>query len=138
MTNQAYTGTPTSRRQCNCPTTILAGQPVLIGKLPAVALDNYQANEGGTTFLFGGSFFLAVVGESSESPGYGLTINPGDRIYAQGTFDPVTNITYNLTLNANSLYTEFGYLDPDPSVNAGPVLANTTNVAAAVLLSRGM
>jgi hypothetical protein len=138
VTNQAYTGTPTSRREVKCPSGILSGQPVLIGKLPAVALDNYQANTGSTTFLFGGSFFLTVVGEASESPGYGLAINPGDPIYAQGTYDATTNITYNLTLNGNSLYPQFGYLDPDYTVNPGPVAANATNTAAGVLLTHGL
>ena len=58
MTNQNFTGTPTSQRQViPCPSTVKAGDPVLIGALPAVALDSYQANEGGTTFYFGGSFF---------------------------------------------------------------------------------
>lgn len=138
MTNQAYTGTPTSRRQINCPSSILSGAPLLVGKLPCVALDNYQANIGGTTVLFGGSFFLTVIGESSESPGYGLQINPGDPIYAQGTYDATTNVTYNLTLNGNSLYQLFGYYDPDPAVNAASILANVTNTAAGVLLTHGL
>jgi hypothetical protein len=137
MTNQALTGTPTSRRFCACPSSIVAGQPVLLGSIPAVALDNYQSNEGGTTFLLGGSFFLTVVGESSESPGYGLQINPGDPIHARGTYDATTNVTYNLTLDGNPLYPQFGYYDPDVTVNPSSILANTTNTAAAVMLSLG-
>jgi hypothetical protein len=137
VTNQFYTGTPTSRRQINCPSSILSGAPLLAGSIPCVALDNYQANIGGTTVLIGGSFTLTVVGESSESPGYGLQINPGDKIYARGTYDATTNVTYNLTLDGNSLYPFFGYLDPDPSANASSILANTTNTAAVVLLPNG-
>lgn len=138
MTNQALTGTPTSRRQANCPTTILAGQPVLIGSIPAVALDNYQSNEGGTTFLIGGSFYLTVIGQSGESPVVTHQINLGDKIYANsGTLDVTTNIYYNFVLDANSAGNFFGYLDPDPSVNAGPILAGVTNTTAAVLLPNG-
>lgn len=137
MTNEFYAGTPTSRREALCPTTILAGQPVLLGSIPAVALDSYQTITGSTTFLIGGSFTLTVVGESSESPGYGLKINPGDKIYARGTYDATTNITYNLTLDGNSLYPFFGYLDPDPAANPSSIAANTTNTAAVVLLPNG-
>jgi hypothetical protein len=138
VTNQFYTGTPTSRRQINCPSSIVSGEPLLVGKLPCVALDNYQANIGGTTVLLGGSFTLTVVGESSESPGYGLQINPGDYIYARGTYDATTNVTYNLTLDGNSLYPLFGYLDPDPTANPSSILANVTNTSAVVLLHHGL
>ncbi len=136
MTNQTFTGTPTSRRQIiPCPSSVVAGQPVLIGQIPAVALDSYQANEGGTTFLFGGSFALTVVGQSG-SPLTGHKINPGDKLYADGgTLDVTTNVTTGFTLNADATYgTFFGYLDPQqPAVGSG-----VTNTAASVLLPNGM
>lgn len=133
MLTQYFTGTPTSRRFCPCPAGVTAGMAVLIGKIPAVALDNYQSNEGGTTFLLGGSFVLTVLGSSTESPVTGHQINPGDSLYATGTYDPVTNVTYNLTIDANSVNTAFGALDPEsPAVGSGIIAAN-----AIVLLPNG-
>ena len=134
MINQAFTGTPTGYRFAKCPTTIVAGQPVLLGTEPAVALNSYSALTGGAVFYFNGSFFLTVVGQSVESPQTTHKINPGDKIYATGTLDTATNVTYNLTLDANSSNTFFGYLDPQsPSIAAG-----ATDTAASVLLTAGM
>lgn len=138
MTNQALTGTPTSRRFALCPSTIVAGQPVFLGSIPAVALDNYQANVGGTTFLIGGSFFLTVIGQTAESPQTGHQINLGDKIYGNNlATDPTTNVTTIGALDINTAGNFFGYLDPDASVNAGPILSTVTNTAAAVLLPNG-
>ena len=134
MVNQVFTGTPTSRRFALCPTTILAGQPVLIGTIPAVALDNYQVLTGGTTFLLGGTFALTVVGQTVESPQTTHKINPGDKLYASnGTFDAVTNITYGFVIDANSANNQFGHLDPNyVSVGAG-----LTDTAANVIIEGG-
>ena len=135
MVNQVYTGTPTSRRFCPCPSTVKAGDPVLIGLIPAVALDNYQATEGGTTFLLGGSFSLSVIAQSG-SPLAGHQINPGDKLYAEGgTLDASTNITTGFTLNADATYgTFFGYLDPEQP----KILSGVTNAAATVLIDKGV
>lgn len=133
MQNQVFTGTPTSRRFCACPASIVAGQPVLIGKIPAVALDSYQSNEGGTTFLMGGSFTLSVLGSTTESPITGSQVNPGDSLYATGTLDVPTNITYNLTIDKNSANTPFGNLDPESAV----VPSGTTSTTATVFLHYG-
>lgn len=130
MKNQFYTGTPTSRRQVACPTAITAGMPVLVGKEPAVALDDYQANIGGTTFLFNGSFTLTVVASTSESPIVGSAVKPGDALYATGTLDSTTNVTYNLTIDKNSSNTPFGYLDPSANV----INSGATDTAAIVRL----
>jgi len=134
--NQYLTGTPTSRRFCACPTTVKSGNAVLLGSIPAVALDDYQANEGGTTFLLGGSFLLTVVAESG-SPLSGHQINPGDKLYADGgTIDPTTNVTTGFTLTADATYgTFFGYLDPNGPQAA--ILSGVTNTAAPVLLGMG-
>ena len=118
MKNQVYTGTPTSRRFALCPTTIKAGDPVLLGNpsdgttIPAFALDSYQAITGGTTFLLNGTFATSVTGSTTNSPLTGHQINPGDQVFATGTFDSVTNMTYALTINADSSNTPFGHLDP--------------------------
>jgi len=133
MQDQKFTGTPTSRRFILCPPTIKAGDPLMVGLVPCVALDNYQSDNGGTTVLIGGSFTLTVVGQTVESPQTTHKINPGDKLYATGTLDPATNVLYNLTIDANTANNFFGYLDPsDPAIAAG-----VTNTAATVLLPHG-
>lgn len=133
MINQVFTGTPTGFRFAKCPTSIVAGQPVLLGTEPAVALNSYSALTGGTTFYFNGSFALTVVGQSVESPVTTHKINPGDDLYAVGTLDSVTNVTYNLTIDANSGNTRFGRLDP----NYVSVAAGATDTQAVVQLTVG-
>ena len=132
MKNQVLLGTPTSPRFAACPSAITAGMPVLIGKIPAVALNDYNADTGGTTFYVNGTFLFTVIAKSSESPSVGAAINPGDNIYAVGTLDSTTNITYNLTLDANSSSgTLFGKLDPQVGVK---ILSAATDTASAVRL----
>ena len=136
MVNQVFTGTPTSRRFALCPSSIVAGQPVLIGNnIPAVALDNWQANTGGTTFLLTGSFNLPVYGESGSplTPG---AIAPGGKVYAENqTIDPVTGISYNFILTAYSGTGSvlFGYVDPEYTTGVLSGLAPDT--AAIVILA---
>jgi hypothetical protein len=140
MINQQNTGSPTSRRAVTLPAyttvSIPAGTPLLIGQIPCVTLDSNQYAVGAPTVvcLFGGSFDLTVIGQSAESPVTTHKINPGDKLYATGTLDSTTNVTYNLTIDANSGNTPFGYLDPQsPSIGAG-----LTDSAASVLLDKGM
>ena len=134
MKNQTLQGTPTSARFSLCPSTVQAGDLVLIGGEPACALNNYQANSGGATFYYSGTFTGTVEGSSTHSPITGVAINPGDKLYATGTLDAATNVTYGLTIDANSGNTFFGYLDPQsPSIAAGATDAN-----ASVLLTNGM
>ena len=131
MKNQLYQGTPTSRRFALCPITIKAGDPVLIGGyVPAVALDDYQSNLGGTTFLLNGTFALTVVASSADSPITGVAIQPGDALYAHGTTDSTTGVVYNLTINKNSGDTLFGKLDPSYPT----ILSGTTDDSAGVLI----
>jgi hypothetical protein len=136
MINQVYAGTDTSRRPpaISYP-GVTAGQPYLIGVLPAVALDTAANVANNTpTMLFGGSFSLTVTAKSSLSPSTNKAINPGDPIYADGgTLDGASNITYGFTLDANSTSTLYGHLDP-----TGPAIAAGTTATATVLLSRGM
>lgn len=130
MKNQQYTGTPTSRRFAVCPSTVKAGDPVLIGKIPAVALDDYQSNTGGTTFLLNGTFQLSVIAVTQISPAVGAAINPGDPLYAEGTLDSTTNITTGLTISATSGDTPFGHLDPSAAI----ISSGATDTAALVCL----
>jgi len=129
MKNQYYTGTNVSRRFALCPTTVTAGMPVLIGTIPAVALDNYQANTGGTTFLCNGSFVLTVVAATVISPVTGSQVNPGDKLYATGTLDSTTNVTTGLTISKATGGTLFGHLDP-----SGTIIASAATDTAAVVV----
>ena len=133
MKNQRYTGTPTSRRQVTLPNltpALTAGTPILVGTEPMVMLDDYQSNVAGCTCLLNGSFDLTVIARSVESPITTHAINPGDPLYASGTLDVATNVTYNLTIDAASGNTPFGRLDP-----TGPgIAAGATNTAAGVIL----
>lgn len=114
MKNQKYTGTPTSTRFALCPTTVKAGDPVLLGSIPAVALNDYSALTSGTVFYTNGSFNLSVEAASVLSPVTGAAIHPGDPIYLSGgSLDTGTNVTTGGTLCAVSGGTLFGELDPD-------------------------
>ena len=93
MLNQVFTGTKTSRRFALCPTTVKAGDAVLVGAEPAVALDSYSVLTGGTVFEFTGSFNITVVGQTAESPQVTAAIKPGAKLYATGTLDNTTNVT---------------------------------------------
>jgi predicted RecA/RadA family phage recombinase len=129
MKNQIFTGTPTSRRFALCPTTVKAGDLVLLGSLPAVALDDYQTLTTGTTFLLGGTFALTVIGQSVESPQTTHKINPGDKLYLNNaTLDSATNVTTGGVIDANSGGTLIGNLDP----NYVAVGAGLTDTAAYV------
>ncbi len=130
MKNQYYTGANVSRRFALCPTTVLAGDPVLIGTIPAVALDNYQANTGGTTFLCNGSFVLTVIAATVVSPITGSAVKPGDKLYVTGSADTTTNITTSLVISKATGGTLFGHLDPSyPEITSA-----TTDTAAVVVL----
>ncbi len=130
MKNQYYTGTNVSRRQALCPSTVLAGDPVLLGTIPAVALDNYSATTGGTTFLCNGSFVLTVIAATVVSPVTGSAAKPGDKVYATGTLDSTTNVTTGLTISKATGGTLFGHIDPSYST----ITSGTTDTAAVVVL----
>ena len=131
MKNQVYTGTPTSRRFALCPTTVKAGDAVLLGSEPAVALDDYNSRVGGTTFLTGGSFNLTVIGQTVASPQTPAALKPGDKVYAAGSLDSTTNVTTGLTLDGATGGVLFGYIDP--SYTSG-VSSGATDTAAIVRL----
>ncbi len=131
MKNQMYQGTPTSPRFVLCPSTVRAGDAVLIGVEPAFALDDYQENEGGTTFYFNGSFRTTVVGSSSHSPYTPAGIKPGAQLYASGTQHVQTDgptVTTDLLISVTTTDTPFGQLDPSYI----PITAGSTDTAAGV------
>jgi hypothetical protein len=134
--NQVFTGTPTSRRWCALPVSIVSGQPILVGGVPGVAMDNYQAVSGGATVQFGGSFNLTVLGATVISPLTGKAVKPGDPVYADGgTLDGPTNVTYNFTIDANSGGVLFGHLD---ATSGSLVTSGQTDTAATVMLDKGL
>ena len=120
MTNEVYQDRPDNAEWFPCPTTVTSGMPVLIGRRPAVALDAYDSNRGGTTFRFTGTFSLTVTGQSQQSPNTNQQINPGDRLYASGSLDATTNVTTGLTIDATRGNIPFGSLGND-TVTAGQV-----------------
>jgi hypothetical protein len=137
MKNQVYSGTPTSRRFGACPTTIVAGDAVLIGNstgvdMPAVALNSYSAATGGAVFSFSGSFNLTVIGATVVSPQTPAAIPPGGRVYGTGTRDATTGVTYGLTLSATPGDQFFGFIDPS---YVGGVSSGATDTAAVVKLA---
>ena len=132
MKNQVYQGTPTSPRFCLCPSTVKAGDLVLVGSEPACALNDYQANTGGATFYFSGTFTGTVQGNSSHSPIVGLAINYGDKLYAYGSLDSATNVTTGLTIAGDSSDPPFGYLDPSGPVVPSGAIVTTANIRLSV------
>lgn len=132
MKNQVILSVPGTQRQAKCPITVKAGDAVLLGKDPAVAINDYEAVYGGTTFEMTGSYALTVIARSVESPASGLAIGAGDKIYAIGTLDATTNVTTGLTLDAASGNTFFGTLDPQ--YPGAPITSNTTDTNAWVRL----
>src|SRR5216684_618746 len=105
MINQIFAGSDTAQRNPSaCVSTLIAGQPVLVGKLPGVAVDTAANVANGTpTIRFGGSFALTVTAKTSLSPSTSAAINPGDQIFADGgTLDSASNMTTGFTLDSNS------------------------------------
>ena len=132
MINQVKIGTPSSNRWFPCPSAVTSGMPVLIGTLAAVAMDAFDSSTGGTTFCLDGSYALTVIGQSTLSPVSGLAVNPGDELFASGTLDAPTGVTYNLTIDKTRGNTPFGNLDQNSAIASG-----VTNTSAVVRLKYG-
>lgn len=130
--NQLKIGDPTSQRWFACPSAVTSGMPVLYGTMSLVAMDAYDASTGGTTFYTEGDYSLTIIAQSTQSPLSGLQINPGDELFAGGTYDATTGITYNLTIDKTRGNCPFGNYDGN-----GPILAGTTNTQASVRLKVG-
>ena len=131
MVNQIKVGVLQYRRWFKCPSAVTSGMPVLIGTLAAVAIDAYDSSLGGTTFELSGTYGLTVIAQSQLSPISGLQVNPGDELFASGTLDTATNVTYNLTIDKTRGNTPFGNYDP---VGGSAILSGVTNTYAGVRL----
>lgn len=130
--NTLKQGTNENNRWFPCPSAVTSGMPVLVGTLAAVALDAYDSSTGGTTFQFDGDYALTVVAQSQQSPLSGLTVNPGDELFANGTLDSTTGVTYNLTIDKTRGNCPFGNFDGPTALVSG-----TTNTSASVRLKFG-
>lgn len=133
MINEIYQDRPDNAEWFPCPAAVTSGMPVLIGTRAAVALDAYDSNRGGTTFRFSGTFSLTVIGQSTQSPNSIQQVNPGDELFASGTYDATTNVTYNLTIDKTRGNTPFGSL----GYGSGSIAAGATLTTAYVKLKEG-
>lgn len=130
MLNEIRQDRPADARPYTCPTTVQGGDLVLIGALPAVAVDDYNPNTGGTVFRIAGTFALTILAATTVSPLVGSTVKQGDKIYASGgTLDATTNVTTDLTLSKASGGTLVGTYDDPTDITSG-----TTNTSAALKL----
>ena len=132
MINQLKQGVQANNRWYACPSAVTSGMPVLIGTLAAVAMDAYDSSTGGTTFCLDGTFALTVIAQSTQSPVSGLAVNPGDELFASGTLDSATGVTYNLTIDKTRGNTPFGNFDYTTAIASG-----ATSTTAPVRLKVG-
>ncbi len=130
--NQLKIGVPQYNRWYPCPSAVTSGMPVLIGTMAAVAMDAYDSSTGGTTFQLDGTYALTVIGQSTQSPVSGLAVAPGAEVYASGTLDATTNITYNLTIDLTRGNCPFGNFEGTTAITAG-----VTSTTAPVRLKIG-
>lgn len=125
-------GNPQNNRWYACPSAVTSGMPVLIGTMSAVSLDAYDASTGGATFQLDGSYYLTAIAQSTQSPVSGLQINPGDELFASGTLDATTGITYNLTIDKTRGNCPFGNFEGPSAITSG-----TTNTQTPIRLKVG-
>ncbi len=127
MLNELRNDRPGDANFFLCPSTVLAGDAVLIGARPAIALDSYNATSGGTVFRFAGTYNLTVVAATVLSPLTGVAIKQGQKIYADtnGTLDSATNVYYGFTLDGATGGTLFGTLDQSTALVTATTNANT-------------
>lgn len=96
------------------PSTIISGQPIMIGQLAAVAQEAYAPVGGqtptgqiGTALI--GCWFLTVTAKTSLSPSVNSAVKPGDKLYADGgSTDSATNVLSGFTLDKNTGGVYFG------------------------------
>lgn len=121
-------------------TAIASGQPLLFGRTYVSAVvateaqtaslttgPAYDNNTGYINCDFEGLYFLTVVAETLGSVSAGAAFNNGDMVFASGgTYDPVSGITYGVTLCNDPNGDPFGQI-------MQPLAAGTTAVVAVLL-----
>lgn len=123
MLNQVYPDGDTAFFPC--PTTVTKGMAVLIGLMPAVAVDDYNPRSGGTVFCFEGVYGLSVTATAA--------LLPGAKVYAAGgTLDVPTNVTASVVLSSVNSGVPFG------SIFGPGILVGVTNPAAPVRLNQSV
>jgi hypothetical protein len=132
-TNQAIDG----RNHINIPvpSAVTVGMPILIGQLSGVVLalqplPTPTSPTTATVDLGEDCYFLSVIGQSTQSPNSVQAIGVGDEIFASGTLDAATNVTYNLTLDKTRGNTPFGNV-------LDAIAAGVTNALTRVRLKGG-
>ncbi len=132
-TNQAIDG----RWHINVlvPAACTVGMPVLVGTLSGVILalqpiPTPTSPVSATIDTGADCYNLTVIAQSSQSPVSGLAIGVGDELFASGTYDATTNVTYNLTIDKTRGNTPFGN-----SLSA--IASGVTNTACIVRLKDG-
>lgn len=110
-TNQAIDGR--WRINVPVPAAVTVGMPVLVGALSGVvlALQPIPTPLSPTTATIDTGedcYVLTVAGNSTQSPVSALAVKPGDELFASGTYDAATNVTYNLTIDKTLGNTPFG------------------------------
>lgn len=139
MLNELRQDRPANARFYPCPSSILAGDPVLIGGvLPAVALNDYEAGSGpegenGTVFRLSGTFQLTLVAATVVSPITGSAVKPGEKVFATGTLDSSTGVIHDLTLSKANGGVVFGSYDGESIQTSG-----TTDTEAPVKLKESV
>jgi len=120
MLNEIRNDRPANARPYRCPTTVKAGDLVLVGAQPAVAVDDYNPRTGGTVFRLTGTYEFSVVAGTQVSPLVGSALNQGERIYgAGGVLDSDTNVTTDLTLSKDDSGVLIGTYDDWDSIASG-------------------
>lgn len=128
--NKIYTDGNPTRRFYSCPSTVVAGDPVLVGAvLPAVAFESYNATRGGAVFELDGTHALTVIAATVISPLTGSDVNEGEKIYATGTTDGTTGMMTTLTLSKANGGVLFGSYD-----NPTKITSASTSTSARVKL----
>lgn len=110
-TNQAIDGR--WRINVPVPSAVTVGMPVLVGTMSGVviALQPIPTPGSPTTATVDTGedcYNLTVIAQSTQSPVSGLAIKVGDELFASGTYDSTTNVTYNLTIDKTRGNTPFG------------------------------
>ena len=120
MLNERFQDRPAFARFRRCHSSVVAGDPVIFGASEVgVAIDDYNADEGGTGFRFSGTFDLTVIAATTVSPTVGSACVQGDKLYAAGTTDSGTNSKYDLVISKDSSGVLVGDYDSSTNQTSG-------------------